>query len=128
MFEDVKESITMLDAVIKKIEEQQEGLKDSPAFFVGENLKEILKNGPLKNCEIVLKDLDVKEMSISECEKNIASYAKDHRRGKTGFCPPTVANEIICKFYGISTVSKPVESNTTFVDLSDFIWGAYDGW
>lgn len=33
----------MLDKVIKKIEEQQKKLKETPAFYVGEHLKDILK-------------------------------------------------------------------------------------
>ena len=111
----------MLDAVIKKIEEQQKLNVNTPAFTVGEHLKDILKKCSSQCCEIVLKDLEVEKMSISECEKRIAKYASVHRNGNTSFCPPNVAEEIICKFYGISTESKPVESNSTFVDLSDFI-------
>ena len=111
----------MLDAVIKKIEEQQKRYVNTPAFVVGEHLKDILKKASSQCCEIVLKDLDVEKMSIAECEKLIAEYARKHRNGNVGFCPPNVAEEIICKFYGILPKEELAPVSSSFVDLSDFI-------
>ena len=110
----------MLDKVIQKIEEQQRGLDGSPAYFVGEHLKAILKSSSIKCCEIVLKDLDVKEMSISNCEKKIADYASKNRKCNTGFCPPDVAEGIIRKFYGIED-DHSTKTYNDLVDFSDFM-------
>lgn len=118
----------MLDKVIKKIEEQQKKLKETPAFYVGEHLKDILKRCSETCCEIVLQDLDVKEMSISCCEKKIKEYAGKHKTGNVGFVPPSVAESIICKFYSIeinSAVAQepihPTKEADSYIDLSDFI-------
>jgi len=117
----------MLDKVIKKIEDQQKGIENTPAFFVGEHLKDILKRCSEACCEIVLQDLDVKEMSISNCEKKIKAYADKHKKGNVAFVPPNIAEDIICKFYGIETGSseqataQPVKEADSYIDLSDFI-------
>ena len=117
----------MLNRVIKKIEAQQKGIENTPSFFVGEHLKDILKRCSESCCEIVLKDLDVKEMSISHCEKKIKAYADKHKKGNAAFVPPTIAEDIICKFYGIEIGSseqvtvQPTKEADSYIDLSDFI-------
>ena len=118
----------MLEIVIKKIEAQQKGKKGTPPFFVGEHLKDILKRCPDTCAEIVSKDLDVKEMSISCCEKKIKEYADKHKKGNLGFVPPDVAEGIICKFYGIEMAPsvaqdpiQPAKEADNYIDLSDFL-------
>ena len=112
----------MLQAVIKKISEQQKACEGKPAWCVGEHLKDILRDNP--DCaEIVLQDLNVKEMSIIECEKKIKAYADKHKQGNVGFCPPHEAEKIIKKFYGISSEDgNPGQANNTgFIDLTSFL-------
>ena len=111
----------MLKRVIDKISEQQKTCEGKPAWCVGEHLKDILRANP--NCaEIVFQDLDVKEMSIVECEKNIKAYADKHRNGNVGFCPPDEAEKIIKKFYGISDGGDSGEKpDNDYVDLFNFI-------
>ena len=117
----------MLNKVIEKISEQQKGFKNAPAFYVGEHLKDILKRCSEACCEIVLQDLDVKEMSISHCEKKIKEYADKHKKGNVAFVPPNIAEDIICKFYGIEVGSseqatvQPAKEADSYIDLSDFI-------
>ena len=118
----------MLNKVIEKISEQQKGFKNTPAFVVGEHLKDILKRCSPTCHEIVLADLDIKEMSIAHCEKKIKEYADKHKTGNVGFVPPSVAESIICKFYGIEidpTVTQepiqPTKEADSYIDLSDFI-------
>ena len=118
----------MLEKVFKKIEAQQKGIEGTPAYFVGSHLKDILKRCPASCHELVLADLDVKEMSISCCEKKIKEYADKHKKGNLGFVPPDVAEGIICKFYGIeidtAAVQEPIQSvkeEDSYIDLSDFI-------
>lgn len=111
----------MLNRVIKAIEKQQKELEGTPAFFVGEQLKEMLKNGPASHCELVLKDLDVKEMSISCCEKEIKKYADEHRTGNFSFVSPKIAEEIIRKFYGIELQQIAEAKSDSVFDLADFL-------
>lgn len=111
----------MLEQVIKKISEQQKTCEGKPAWCVGEHLKDILRANP--DCaEIVLQDLDLKEMSIVECEKKIKAYADKHRNGNVGFCPPHEAEKIIKKFYGISEGDGSGDkSDNDYIDLFNFI-------
>ena len=85
--------------VFEKINAQQKGKEKTPVFYVGEQLKEIIKDSP-KMQEIVSADLDKAEMSIAKCEAEIKAYAKE-----TGGCtPPDAAEKIIREFYGITDV------------------------
>ena len=118
----------MLEKVFKKIEAQQKGIEGTPAYFVGSHLKDILKRCPASCLEIVSADLDIKEMSISCCEKKIKEYADKHKKGNCGFVPPDVAEGIICKFYGIEidpTAAQepiqPTKEEDSYIDLSDFL-------
>ena len=110
----------MLEQVIKKISEQQKSCEGKPAWCVGEHLKDILRDNP--DCAgIVLQDLDVKDMSIVECEKNIKAYADKHKQGSVGFVPPKEAEKIIKKFYGISSDDSVPGQASDFIDLASFI-------
>jgi hypothetical protein len=56
--------------VFEKIEAQQAGKENTPAWMVGEQLNDICRLDP--HCaEIVAKDLENPSMSIVECEKKI---------------------------------------------------------
>lgn len=68
--------MTALEKAIEAITEQQSKMeKDSTPYFVGEQLKDILKSAPPSVAEIVLQDLGTKGMSVEDCEKKIADYA-----------------------------------------------------
>lgn len=100
--------MTALEKAIAAIESQQKKLaKDCPAFYVGEQLKDIIRTTP-RAAEIVLEDLAMKGMGVADCEKKIADYAKAHKSGNCGCCPPQVADRIIRDFYGLpATTVKP---------------------
>lgn len=112
----------MLNKVIEKITEQQEGKENTAVYYVGEQLKDICRTTP-GACELVAHDLDIPEMSIAECEKKIKAYATSHG----GCTPPPEADRIIKEFYGIpidensQTIGNLQEKPTNFVDLGDFI-------
>ena len=85
--------------VFEKISAQQKSKEKTPVFYVGEQLKDIIKDSP-KMQEIVMQDLDKAEMSIAKCEAEIKAYAK-----KNGGCTsPDAAEKIIREFYGITDV------------------------
>ena len=64
----------MIEKAIEKICQQQKCIEDTAAYCVGEQLKDIIRTAP-GAAELVFKDLDVKEMSIIECEKKIKALA-----------------------------------------------------
>lgn len=93
--------MTDLEKAIEAIEKQQDKLKKfSMAHAVGEQLKDILRDQPTA-AGIVLQDLANAGMEITDCEKKIAAYAREHREGSGGFCPPREADRIIREFYWI---------------------------
>lgn len=93
--------MTDLENAIETITQQQSKLqKNSAPFFVGEQLKDILRGTP-SAAGIVLQDLKTAGMGIADCEKKIADFASKHRTGSTGCCPPMEADRIIREFYGI---------------------------
>lgn len=111
-----------VEKVIEKISEQQRGLENTPAFYVGEQLKEICKNSQ-RVAEIVLQDLESPEMSIVKAEAQIKKYADEHHGGAKSFCvTPDVAENIIKKFYGVDSfeTSAP-KSEGNYINLDDFI-------
>lgn len=126
--------MTALEKAIEAITEQQSKMeKDSTPYFVGEQLKDILRSAPPSAAEIVLQDLGTKGMSVEDCEKKIVDYASKHRHGNQGCCPPTEADRIIREFYGIPMVgidlangpdfmayAKPAQKQTK-VSLADFL-------
>ena len=101
----------MLNEAIAKIEEQQKALENSPAYWVGEQLKDMLQAEPW-NADLVVHDLEIPEMAITEVEKKIAEEAKKNRKGNTGFCSPLQAEKIIREFYGFRPKPNDVPEQT----------------
>ena len=118
----------MIEKTIARICEQQKGIENTAAYCVGEQLKDIVRTTP-GAAELVFKDLDVKEMSIAECEKKIKALADErHRknRGNFAFVSPKEADVIIREFYGIpDTVSVPEnpkdKESSGLIDLGSFL-------
>ena len=113
----------MINTVIKQIEGQQAGKENTAPYYVGEQLKDIIRNNP-QAAEIVGQDLKVKEMSIVECEKKIKKYADEHRKNNFAYVTPKQAEKIICKFYGIqitAPVAEEIKPSEKIVTLADLI-------
>lgn len=103
----------MLEEAIRKIEAQQPK-KHGTVWGVGEQLKDMLRREP-GLAEIVNRDLDVKGMSISDCEKKIKARADEIRktaRGSSVCVTPMEAEEIIRKFYGLPEREAGGDSST----------------
>lgn len=115
--------------VIEKIEAMQKGNENSPAWMVGEQLKEICAVDP--HCaDLVDKDLDDPAMNLVAAERKIKAYADKQKR--TGNCvcvPPQVAEKIIREFYGLperapaaqplKQVEKPAQAQPAPADELD---------
>ena len=114
-----------IEQVNEKISEQQKGLENSPAFFVGEQLKGICSASE-EIAEIVLTDLENPDMSIVKAEAQIKKYADENRKGANSFCvTPDIAEKIIRKFYGVDGIEVPPEKSSvkdaSFINLDDFV-------
>lgn len=105
----------MIDEVIKQIEEQQRGKENTAPYYVGEQLKDIIRNNP-QSAEIVGQDLKIEEMNIVKCEKKIKKYADEHRKNNFACVTPQQAEKIICEFYGINQ-PKSTEKIVSIADL-----------
>lgn len=114
--------------VFEKIEAQQKGLEHTPAWMVGEQLKDICRREPA-SAELIAQDLEVKEMSLTEAEKQIKAWAdKQPQKGGCVCVPPDVAEEILRKFYGLPEAgapepkpAAPAGSGSKILDLSSFL-------
>ena len=108
-----------LTLALEKISAQQPKER-TPVWMVGEQLKDILRAEP-SLAELVAQDLDVKEMSIAECEKKIKAFADQHKTGSFSCVIPSEAERIIREFYGLPTREEVPESSESRVfGLEDF--------
>ena len=90
-----------LERAVELIEAQQKEVTETDAaWFVGEQLKDMLHAQP-EVAGIVAADLAQKGMGIADCEKKIDAFAQKHRKGNRGVCGPKDSDRIIRKFYGI---------------------------
>ena len=120
--------------VFEMIEAQQRGIENTAAWMVGEQLKDICRADP--GCAaIVAEDLQQKEMSLAACEKKIKAYADKNKKGNSFCVIPTVAEDIIRKFYGLpervqkgqetaegpSRTPAPAEEASSLLDLGDLL-------
>ena len=108
--------------VFEMIRKQQAQHHATPAFYVGEQLADILRGDGADAQAIVAEDLGRESMGIDACEKQIAAYAHDHRQGNCGCCPPGEAERIIRAFYGIERGSGAQAGDVgNAIDLTDFL-------
>lgn len=119
----------MLNEAIKKIEAQQAKLGKSPAYWVGEQLKDMLRAEPW-NADLVARDLDVPEMEITAVEKKIKAAADKNKKGNVGFVSPMEADKIIREFYGFrpaeegrspALAAEPKKKKREAIRLEDFM-------
>ena len=118
----------MFDLLCKKISSQQ-GEENTPVYMVGEQLKDICRAGGSEMCEVVLKDLELPEMSLAKCEAQIHAEADKIHKKNGGSCAcvsPKIAEDVIKKFYGIDAMAdsqtpEKMEPSGGFLNLEDFI-------
>lgn len=92
---------TNLQTALHKIHEQQKKCKQGSApWYVGEQLKDILRQDATGAAHVAM-DIDLKGMGLSDCEKKIAAFAKNNQQGNIGFCGPADSDRIIREFYGL---------------------------
>ena len=118
-----------MEKLCEMIANQQKGKENTPAFMIGEQLKDMARVQP-GIVELLKQDLEVPEMSLDSAAKKLQEYAdKNHGKAKSFCITPMVAEDILRKFYGLPAREQqaqaptanisPVES--THIDLSDFL-------
>jgi hypothetical protein len=113
----MSEAIDKLRAQQKKVPER------SPQWMVAEQLIDICRHEP-ESAELIAKDLDVKEMSIVEAEKQIKAFADKHKSGGFACVTPAEADGILRKFYGLPEAQREddiPETDGKVIDLMDFL-------
>ena len=89
------------EQAIQAIEAQQAKVKErSPQWMVGEQLKDICRHEP-RSAELIVQDLQVEEMNITEAEKKIKAFADAHKTGSFACVTPMEADRILREFYGL---------------------------
>lgn len=114
-----------MSEAVRKLREQQSKVKArSPQWMVAEQLIDICEHEP-ESAELIAKDLDVKELSITEAEKKIKAFADAHKTGSFACVTPTEAEEILRKFYGLpergAEQEDEPETDGKVIDLMDFL-------
>ena len=107
--------------VYEQIEQQQAAMKErGPAFYVGEQLKDILRAAGARAEALAAQDLEQPGMGLADCEVKIAEYAKAHQAGGCGVCPPREAERIIRECYGLRSVREEEKTRRT-ISLADYL-------
>ena len=112
-----------LNEALEKISSQQPKER-TPVWMVGEQLKDILRSEP-QYAELILRDLDIEKLSLTNCEKEIKKFADKHKSGGFSCVIPSEADAIIRKFFGLPefAAAPPVPKSTDsekIIDLSNF--------
>ena len=114
----------MSEAIDKLREQQKKVPERSPQWMVAEQLIDICRHEP-ESAELIAKDLDVKEMSITEAEKQIKAFADRHKSAGFACVTPAEADGILRKFYGLSErgaeQEAAPETDDKVIDLMDFL-------
>lgn len=99
--------MSTINEALEAIEAQQKDLEQGSApWCVGEQLKDILRAEPA-GVDLVAQDLAA-GMTLADCEKKIAAFAREHSKGKMGFCGPADSDRIIRQFFGLPAREAPL--------------------
>lgn len=117
-----------MDKLRERIEEQRKGHEAAPRWMIGEQLLDIAGREPL-SAELLLRDLEIKEMNLEAAEKKFAEYAGKNRGKESVFCiTPKVAEKLLREFYGLAEPEAPSEKKDAptdadgdYIDLSAFL-------
>ena len=111
----------MMEDTIRAIEAQQEKAEMfSAPWVVGEQLKDLARENS-HNAELLLQDLQNKDMTIFAAEKKIKAYADKHKKGSFAFVAPQKAEQILREFYGLGAAAAQEEPAGDFLNLADFL-------
>lgn len=109
-----------------QIEKQTEKEDEySTVRMVGRQLAEIV-GGDDSLAKLVCEDF-ANGQTVQKCEEKIEAFARAHRKGNRGGCPPDKAEKIIREFYGLGDSSEQPQAAAPKADkpkvlfLADFL-------
>ncbi len=111
---------------IELIEQQQKKLeKNSAAWVVGEQLKDICRSEPA-SAALLEKHDDKKGEGSADGEKQVRGYADKHQKENFAFVSPQVADGILREFYGLPAADaapqpEPIGGGGNIIDLMDLL-------
>lgn len=95
--------------MVDKIREYQKKHKEgSLEFGIAELLIEISEANP-KAAEIIITDLEKKEMNLSAAAKRLEEYAKKNKSGNSYAMTNKKAMELLKEFYGLTELETSKE-------------------
>ena len=80
---------------------------------VGRQLAEIVGNNE-QLAQLVCEDF-ANGQTVQKCEAKIEEFAKNHKKGNKGCCPPDKAEEIIREYFGLGSASEQQAAAPTTV-------------
>lgn len=107
----------MMEKAFAMIEAQQPKIRNK-VWMIGEQLKDIIRMQP-RCAKLVAKDLEIKKMSLGECEKKMDAFAKANH----GCVIPVESDRIIREFYGLPPIDedqRPEEERDNLVDMTQY--------
>ncbi len=111
------------DSLVEKISKQQETVKNSPAWMIGEQLKEVAGRSAMV-AELLDGDIEVTGMKLTDAAAHFAAYAEKHKSGGSFCIIPTVAEQLLREFYKIpagEAEKKPTETAAQgLIEVADF--------
>lgn len=115
----------MIEKAIARITEQQQGLpEEDNVFGVGEQLKDICREGEAI-AELVYQDLENPEMSLAKAEAQINKKADElHKKnkGRKVCVNPLIADKILRDFYGLPPKGEaPAASDSKLISLDEYM-------
>ena len=116
---------------IEEITRLQSGKENSPAWMIGQQLIDMIKDDG-RIAPIIEEDLQNKDMSLEKCAEALKKHADEIHSKNKGNCvciTPPEAEKVIRKFYGLPDPGKkpaekpagetPEEEN--ILNLEDFL-------
>lgn len=107
------------------IEEQQKGQENTPAWMIGEQLKEICQREP-ESARLVEQNL-IGALTLAGCADKLKAKADELHKAQKGNCvciTPEVAEAVIREYFGLASrgvCRKETAADSSIIDLADFL-------
>lgn len=105
-----------MDKCFELIAQQQGTDKKNKIYWVGEQLKDIVRATP-GAAELVTADIENGGMTLTACEAKIAAYARQNG----GCCPPQAADEIMREYFGLGKTEEAAPQTSGTLSLADYL-------
>jgi hypothetical protein len=108
----------MIDEVIKQIEEQQKGQENTPPYYVGEQLKDIIRNNP----QAAEKENAELKQTIEKLQKE-SQVGSNEKMVKLQMCFEQAQNSIIAVKTALAAVEGSEKYDKLFAAVKETLKG-----